>query len=67
VPPQTSHVCGGTPLTRWGRLGSAEDRTRATQPARDAALAGFERQADPEGRLTPVERARAAECSAVRT
>jgi hypothetical protein len=48
-------------LTRWGRLGSAEDRERATRPARAGKMARFEREADPEGRLTPAERSRAAE------
>ena len=48
-------------LTRWGRLGSAEDRRAATEPGRRAVFGRFEREADPDGRLTPVERARAAE------
>ncbi len=44
--------------TRW----SAEpDRTAATQKARDAFLARFEEQVDPDGQLTPQERARRAE------
>jgi hypothetical protein len=42
---------------RWGRSGSTEDRARATQPARDGLRARFEREADPDGRLTPDERA----------
>ena len=48
-------------LTRWGKLGASAAREQATQPARDALLARFEREADPEGRLTPQERARAGE------
>lgn len=48
-------------LTRWGRLPSHDDREKATQPARDAALARFEREADPDGRLTETERVQAAE------
>ena len=48
-------------LTRWGRLGSADDRFEATKPARAGKMARFEREADPDGRLTPAERARAAE------
>jgi hypothetical protein len=48
-------------LTRWGKLGSAEDRREATQPARDKFRIRFEHEADPEGKLTPAERARAAD------
>jgi hypothetical protein len=48
-------------LTRWGKLGSTEDRSHATQPARDAKRERYEHEADPDGRLTPAERARAAD------
>jgi hypothetical protein len=48
-------------LTRWGKLGSAAEREAATQPARDGQRARFEREADPEGKLSPQERARAAD------
>lgn len=44
--------------TRWAMT---EDRTAATQPARDALMRKFEDQVDPEGRLDPVERAKRAE------
>lgn len=37
------------------------DRTARTQPARDAAMARFEKQVDPDGVLDPAERARRAE------
>lgn len=38
-----------------------EDPTAHTKPARDAFMARFEREVDPEGKLTPKERARRAE------
>lgn len=38
---------------RWAR---EPDRTAATRPAREAFLRRFEREVDPEGRLTPEER-----------
>lgn len=50
-----------------GEIGSHEswsrttDRAARTAPARKAALDRFEREVDPEGRLTPDERARRAE------
>jgi hypothetical protein len=42
----------------WART---EDRTARTWPARKAALDRFEREVDPEGVLTPQERAKRAE------
>ncbi|MFG3619067.1 hypothetical protein [Nocardia sp. NPDC047654] len=42
----------------WART---EDRIARTAPARDAFLDRFERQVDPEGKLSPAERARRAE------
>ncbi|WP_006247202.1 hypothetical protein [Mycolicibacterium tusciae] len=42
----------------WART---EDRTARTRPARKAALERFEREVDPEGALTPQERAKRAE------
>jgi hypothetical protein len=42
----------------WARTA---DRTARTAPARLAAYARFERQADPDGVLTPEDRARRAE------
>lgn len=39
---------------RWAKC---DDRTAATAPARQAALDRFEREVDPDGRLTPEERA----------
>ena len=38
-----------------------EDRTKRTTPAREAFLARFERQVDPDGKLPPAERAQRAE------
>lgn len=52
-----------------GRIGgyiswaNTEDRTGRTQPGRDAFLRRFEDQVDPEGRLSPQERARRAEAA----
>lgn len=43
---------------RWGRT---EDRTAATAPARSGLRAKFEREADPDGTLSPAERARRAD------
>lgn len=43
---------------RWGR---EPDRSAATNPARSAFLARFEKEADPEGVLPPEERARRAQ------
>jgi hypothetical protein len=40
--------------TRWA---NTEDRYMATRPAREGFYAKFERQVDPEGKLTPQERA----------
>lgn len=44
--------------TRWAQV---EDPTEATRPAREAFLARFERQADPDGSLSPTERRRRAQ------
>jgi hypothetical protein len=44
--------------TRWA---NTEDRWKATQPARDGFYAKFEREVDPEGKLSPKERAKRAE------
>jgi len=46
--------------TRWAHA-SAEDRSLATRPMREGLQAKFEREADPEGTLTPRERAKRAE------
>jgi hypothetical protein len=40
---------------------TTENPTARTQPARDALQQRFEREADPDGTLTPTERARRAE------
>lgn len=42
---------------RWAK----HDRHKGTQPARDAFLARFEAEVDPEGQLDPAERATRAE------
>lgn len=44
--------------TRWA---NTEDRYMATRPAREGFYAKFEREVDPEGRLTPQERTKRAE------
>ena len=44
--------------TRWSQC---DDRVGATEPARDAFEARFEREVDPDGRLDPTERARRAQ------
>lgn len=43
---------------RWART---PDRSTATEPARRGLRARFEREADPDGRLHPAERARRAD------
>lgn len=43
---------------RWGRTA---DRQQATAPARSGLRAKFEREVDPDGLLTPDERARRAD------
>lgn len=43
---------------RWA---NTEDRAAATAPGRQAFLDRFEREVDPEGQLSPQERARRAE------
>ncbi|UAK58599.1 hypothetical protein K8P01_22590 [Mycolicibacterium smegmatis] len=40
---------------------NTEDRTARTHAARMAMMAKFEKEVDPEGRLSPAERARRAE------
>jgi hypothetical protein len=47
-------------LTSWA---NTTDRTMRTQPGRDAFLARFEDQVDPQRRLSPQERARRAEAA----
>lgn len=44
--------------TSWAKT---HDRAARTAPARQAMLDRFEREVDPDGTLTPVERARRAE------
>jgi hypothetical protein len=44
--------------SRWGRT---VDRTAATAPGRRAFIEKFEREADPDGTLDPVLRAKLAE------
>ena len=49
-------------FAQWGRIGSleswarTEDRTARTAPAVRASMARFEREVDPEGKLSPEER-----------
>jgi hypothetical protein len=44
--------------TRWA---NTDDRWKATQPAREGLYAKFEREVDPDGKLSPQERAKRAE------
>lgn len=57
TPSQRSQRARIAANARWAR----SDGSEGTQAARDAFLAGFERQVDPEGRLDPAERLRRAE------
>ncbi|MGH9151355.1 MAG: hypothetical protein ACRD03_02890 [Acidimicrobiales bacterium] len=56
-----------TDQATYGRIGAheswarTEDRSARTAKARAAFMAGFERQVDPDGVLSPDERARRAE------
>lgn len=45
-------------LSSWAQT---DDRQARTKPGRDAMLAKFEQQVDPDGTLPPAERARRAE------
>ena len=47
-------------LVSWA---NTADRTRRTQPGRDAFLRRFDDQVDPERRLSPQERAKRAEAA----
>jgi hypothetical protein len=49
------------PIGAYTRWANTDDRLKATQPARDGLYAKFERQVDPEGKLSPQERAKRAE------
>ena len=46
------------PTTRWA---NTDDRYMATRPAREGFYAKFEREVDPEGKLTSQERAKRVE------
>lgn len=59
TPTQRSQRARIAALARHSRT----DGRDATQPAREAFLARFERQVDPDGRLDPQERARRAEAA----
>lgn len=48
-------------LTRWSRVNSPAARTEALAPARAGRQRAWERQADPDGVLTPTELAAAVE------
>jgi hypothetical protein len=54
-------------MARYGRIGAyeswaqTEDRAARTAPARRAMLEKFEHAVDPDGKLTPAERAKRAE------
>jgi hypothetical protein len=59
TPEQRSQRARIAALDRWSR----EDPVAATAPARRAFLESFERKVDPDGVLTPEERARRAACA----
>ena len=59
TPTQRSQRARIAALARHSRT----DGHAATQPAREAFLARFERQVDPDNRLDPAERARRAEAA----
>lgn len=58
TPEQRSQRARIAANTKWGKTA---DRTAATAPATRAWNAKFEQLADPDGRMTPEQRARAAE------
>lgn len=58
TPEERSLVAQIAAAERWGRT---PDRNAATTPAREGLRAKFEREADPDGALTPSERARRAD------
>ena len=49
-------------LTNWSRKRTDDERRAATAPARDGMRARWEREADPDGSLSPAERERAVDC-----
>jgi hypothetical protein len=60
TPEDRSQVARIAGLTSWA---NTTNRTARTQPARDAFLARFDRQVDPDGRLEPHQRAQRAEAA----
>lgn len=60
TPEQRSLRSSIAAYTRWSRT---DDTTKATAPARKAFMARFERAVDPEGTLSPDDRARRAEAA----
>lgn len=57
TPTERTLAARAAAYTRWSRTA---DTTAATAPMRDARLAQFEAQVDPEGVLAPEERQRRA-------
>ncbi len=57
-PSERMHRAQMAAHTRWAQC---DDRTAATEPARRAAQARWDREVDPDGVLSPQERARRAE------
>lgn len=57
APTARSRAARVAALERWSR----QDPVAGTAPAREAFLARFERQVDPDGVLEPAERTRRAE------
>lgn len=60
TPEQRTTKARAAAYARWA---NEDDPVGATQTARDAFLQRFERQVDPDRRLTPHERARRAEAA----
>lgn len=59
TPEQRSQRARIAALTRWAK----EDPTETAARGQAGLLARFEREVDPDGRLTPAERTRRAECA----
>ena len=58
TPPERSIRAQIAAHERWAKT---PDRTSATAPARRALEAKFEREVDPDGKLSPIERAKRVE------
>lgn len=61
TPAQRELAAARGSLTRWSRVNSPEARQAATAKARETRRRNLEAQADPDGTLSPAERAAAAD------